>query len=448
MPPTLTPADALAAWPADAPLAALWASGPATPALLAAPTESHAAADPDDALALLAALAPRLAPDPHAESHAAPFAPGWVVRVSYDLGRALEPAAAGRHRAPDDRRLPLVELHRCEGAHLYDRAATRWHTAGDTRTLPDPRALAAAPRPFDAADPFADLDPAPYTAAVARALDYIRAGDVYQVNLAHRASAPFAGSARALFAALAAAADPHFGVYTEHTAGARRHAICSASPELFLRYDPATRRLTTRPMKGTRPLTSPERDLRDAEKDRAELNMITDLMRNDLGRLADLGSVRVERPRDIEPHGRSVLQATSTVTATLRAGATLADVLAATFPPGSVTGAPKIRAMQLIDELEPFARGPYCGVAGYLADSGAFALNVCIRTATLSGAAAPGARDAIAAGTLDYPIGAGVVADSDPDAEWHETLVKAEVLARALAPSSPVPDGGGVIAPR
>ena len=219
--------------------------------------------------------------------------------------------------------------------------------------------------------------------------------------------------------ALLDSADPLHAFYAEMPGdGGATRAVCSASPELFLSFDPGTRTVRTRPMKGTRPITADPEELRGAAKDRAELDMITDLMRNDLGRVCAFGSVRVEHPRTIEAHADSVWQATSTIAGTLREGVTPADLVRATFPPGSVTGAPKIRAMQIIDELEPAPRGFYCGALGWLDDSGAMSLNVAIRTATIEG------------GRLTYHAGAGIVADSDPDAEWAETLGKAEVLGR------------------
>ncbi|MBZ0173073.1 MAG: chorismate-binding protein, partial [Phycisphaerales bacterium] len=197
-------------------------------------------------------------------------------------------------------------------------------------------------------------------------------------------------------------------------------------PELFLRYNASTRRVTTRPMKGTRPISADPEELRHAEKDRAELNMITDLMRNDLGRVCAFGSVLVDAPRTIEMHGRSVLQATSTVSGTVRPRVSHSDLIAATFPPGSVTGTPKIRAMQLIQGLEPTPRGFYCGAIGWLDDSGDMELSVSIRTAVIE------ARTGCSR-ELHYHAGAGIVADSRPEAEGDETMDKAEVLRRALS---------------
>lgn len=186
-------------------------------------------------------------------------------------------------------------------------------------------------------------------------------------------------------------------------------------------------------MKGTRPIDADPAELHAAEKDRAELNMIVDLMRNDLGRVAVPGSVRVTRPRDVDPHADSVWQATATVEATLRDDLTPADLFLAAFPPGSVTGAPKVRAAQIIRALEPFPRGPYCGSLVRQHRNGRFTASVLIRTAHITGAPDPAGPHTLADARLTYPVGAGIVADSDPDAEWEETLTKARVLTDALA---------------
>ncbi len=356
-------------------------------------------------------------------------ASGWVGFFSYDLGRVLEPAASGP-RQEEGRDWPLIELHRCEGGRRprSGDAPARRCTIGDLRSA-------------TGRERFED--------SVSAAIEYIRAGDVFQVNLAHRLSAPFAGSTRRLFLELARRARPRYGAYLETSDGdgGRRRAIVSMSPELFLEFDAGSRRVITRPMKGTRPGSADPRDLEDSPKDRAELDMIIDLMRNDLGRVCRFGTVRVETPRTIEPHGVSpahlltcspaqaspaLWQATGTVTGELREGLDICDLLGATFPPGSVTGAPKIRAMQIIDELEPVARGPYCGCIGWIGDDGSAAFSVAIRTAVVTGTpptpAPDGALDRIEDGVLDYSVGAGIVADSDPASEWRETLDKAAVL--------------------
>ena len=159
--------------------------------------------------------------------------------------------------------------------------------------------------------------------------------------------------------------------------------------------------------------------------DRAELAMIVDLMRNDLTQVCRIPSVRVEAPRTIDTHADSVHQATATIAGELRGDLTLADAIFATFPPGSITGAPKLRAMQIIDELEDAPRNFYCGLAGWIDDSGRAELSVTIRAATASGPQHTR--------TLDLHAGAGIVADSNADAEWYETLLKTEVIRDALA---------------
>jgi para-aminobenzoate synthetase component 1 len=287
-----------------------------------------------------------------------------------------------------------------------------------------------------------DLSRHTFEAMVQRVLDYIHAGDCYQVNLAHRLRATFEGDARALTLALLAAARPWYGCHLDIRHEGQRWTLSGASPERFLEISPphadGTRTITTRPMKGTRRASDQgsHADLNASAKDRAELAMIVDLMRNDLGRVATLASVQVSQPRIIEEHGTgdsALLQTTATITATLAPSATLFDILRATFPPGSITGAPKIRAMQIIDELEHAQRGPYCGSVGYIGDDGSAQLNVAIRTALIappSGEPAANQNPShyAAGSTLAYWVGAGIVADSTPASEWEETLAKASAI--------------------
>jgi para-aminobenzoate synthetase component 1 len=367
------------------------------------------------------------------------FTGGWIGWLGYDLGRVIEPAA-GRHR-PHHAGWPIIEWHRCPGALLIDRCSGEPRLVGDRQFVPnlsDPQDEPATA--FQLGRLRSATGRQSYEASVSRAIEYIRAGDLFQVNLAHRLSAGFSGSARGFFASLAAATDPWHGAYIEAAgaSGEPRRVVASASPELFLEFDPSTRRVITRPMKGTRPAAADPQSLFKSEKDLAELNMIIDLMRNDLGRVCEIGSVRVDQPRVIEHHGDAsgtgVLQAVGTVSGTLRNRFGIADLLRAAFPGGSVTGAPKIRAMQIIGELEPEPRGPYCGCTGFVSDSGHAAFNIAIRTALLSGRPATEGIDSISSGTLDYSVGAGIVADSLPDAEWRETLDKAAAIL-ALAGS-------------
>jgi para-aminobenzoate synthetase component I len=363
-----------------------------------------------------------------------PIQGGWIGFLSYDLGRVFEPRATDSARQSDDRGWPLMHFHRFDAALWYDKHQRQWWGGGDVsawlreiESTPHAPPLTHPTPPAFASFAPSDTARARYERAVARAIEYIRAGDAYQVNLAHRLTADLDASPRGLFLALAGAARPWYGTLIPEQAAGRRGAVISASPELLLDYDAATRTLTTRPMKGTRPVAAAA-DLETSPKDRAELAMIVDLMRNDLGRVASLGSVRVDEPRVLEPHG-TLLQGVASVTARLRDRLTLADAVPAIFPGGSVTGAPKIRAMQIIDELEEAPRGPYCGAVGIVSDSGDAAFAVTIRTLTIRGE--PSGPETIR-GRADYWVGAGIVADSDPAAEWRETLDKASPLRDAL----------------
>ncbi|HEV6966284.1 bifunctional anthranilate synthase component I family protein/class IV aminotransferase [Roseateles sp.] len=265
-------------------------------------------------------------------------------------------------------------------------------------------------------------------AAIERIRDYIRAGDCYQVNLTTRlrAMAPDLDPAQ-LFLALHASQPGGFSLFL------REAGVASVSPELFFDWRPvpgarASWLLAAQPMKGTAPRgcdrvedEAAQAHLRTSEKERAENLMIVDLLRNDLSRVAALGTVRV--PRLFELHALpTVWQMTSTVTAVSRPGLTLADAFAALFPCGSVTGAPKIRAMQVIRELEPAARGWYCGALGLVQPGGVATFNVPIRTVEFR------------AGQLACGVGSAITLDSEPAAEIAEWQAKARFLARAQAP--------------
>lgn len=449
-----------AAWPTQRPVAAIWSGAEAQASrwiILAEPESAQIHQQPAEAIALLTAHA-TAAPAPFdrssLEPHAPPFLGGWIGQLSYHLGQALEPAS-GTPAQPASA-WPAAAWFSCPRAWVFDRLRQTWWAVGPsdwTRHPPD-----LDPATFSDQTPRFKLGPlrptmptADYQAAVRRALAAIAAGDIYQVNLAHALRGRFTGSTRALFAALAEQLRPWYGAYLElpdSAAGCRR-AIACASPEQFLSFDPSTRRVETRPMKGTRRADADPAELRDNAKEQAELCMIIDLMRNDLGRVAAVGSVTVAHQRAIEHHGRpatpgappaGVWQATATISATLRPDLSLADLIRATFPGGSITGAPKIAAMRHINRLESFARGPYCGLVGYVSVCGHAAANIAIRTALIEGEpdrASP-ARDAIRAGTLTYPVGAGIVADSDPLAEWRETLDKAAGISAIAAQTPPV----------
>jgi para-aminobenzoate synthetase component 1 len=365
-----------------------------------------------------------------------PFRGGWIGYLSYDLGRRLEPAA--RHRparaaAADDRGWPLGVLGWCPDALVYDNVQRRWYAVGDAPPAELSGDADGDGGAFRAGALVSAVDPDAYLATVQAAIDYIAAGDIFQANITHRLSAPFEGSTRRLGRAAFELSGAWYGAYLELPGG---RCLVSLSPELLLEVDAATRRVVTRPVKGTRPSAATRRELLDSAKDAAELNMIVDLMRNDLGRVCEYGSVRVPRARLIETHP-TVHHGVAEVTGVLRPDAGVGRLLQAAFPGGSVTGAPKIRAMQVIDELEAVRRGPYCGAIGFVSACGRVELNVAIRTIALAGRRRAGTWGRLA-GTLDYGVGGGIVADSTPLAEYRESMDKAEILRMVLASGEPV----------
>jgi para-aminobenzoate synthetase component 1 len=255
-----------------------------------------------------------------------------------------------------------------------------------------------------------------YGAAFDRVAEYIAAGDCYQINLTFPMEArQEAGSALGLYGALRARQSVGYGMFCDTGVGP---VVMSRSPELFFRVEDGV--ISARPMKGTAPRDAdPVRDaalaaeLQASDKARAENLMIVDLLRNDIARIAELGSVRVPELYKVEPFA-TVHQMSSTVQGRLTRGADLAGLMAALFPCGSVTGAPKIRAMQIIREVEPAARGVYCGAMGWMAPDGRAAFNVAIRTLLRH-----------ADGRVRLNVGGGVVHDSTAQGEWDEALWKA-----------------------
>lgn len=260
-----------------------------------------------------------------------------------------------------------------------------------------------------------------YATAVASAIDLIRCGEVYQVNLSQRFVADCVADPQEVYADLRHRSPAPFGALFR--AGAA--CILSSSPERFLRLDHSGL-IETRPIKGTRPRgmdTNTDQalaaELLASEKDRAENLMIVDLLRNDLSKICLPGSVRVPGLFQLESWA-TVHHLVSIVTGHIRPGIKPGDVLQATFPSGSVTGAPKIRAMEIIADLESVARGPYCGAIGYIAFDGQIDLSVAIRILMLSGKRA------------SYHAGGGVVYDSDPEDEYRESLAKARALTEVV----------------
>ena len=262
---------------------------------------------------------------------------------------------------------------------------------------------------------------ADFIARVEHVQRYIRAGDIYQVNLAQRLSAPTHFSGWELFERLLEVSPAPFAAFLD----CGEFQVASSSPELFLRLSGP--HITTRPIKGTRPRSAdPTRDaqftyeLQTSAKEMAELVMITDLLRNDLGRVCEYGSVQVPELVRLERYPQ-VQHLVSTVEGRLRADVTHLAAFASCFPGGSITGAPKFRAMEIIDELEPVTRGPYCGCHGYLGFNRESQLSITIRTAVRQ------------ADRTHFHVGAGIVADSVPAAEYEETLAKARGFLSAMA---------------
>ncbi|MBS1120150.1 MAG: pabB [Deltaproteobacteria bacterium] len=360
-------------------------------------------ADPLDAAeAFLAEHGCSLEPRP------GPPEPRVVGYLGYDLARAVEELPGGPELGCDCPDLWLAAY----GALARWRGADELEIIGPDRAAREALATQLARPAIPTLPPsfgplVADDDGNHHMARVERILDYLAAGDVYQVSLARRHVARITapGDALALYAALCAVAPAPYGALIE----ADGVTVISGSPERFLGF--VGDRIETRPIKGTRPLhANGAAELSASEKDAAEHLMIVDLERNDLGRIAETGSVRVDDlGYVVELPG--LFHKVSRVSARPRPGTTYAQLLRATFPGGSITGAPKVRAMQLIDELEPARRGPYCGALGYFGP-GALELAIAIRIGVITG------RE------LRVHVGGGIVADSDPAAELAETDTK------------------------
>lgn len=335
------------------------------------------------------------------------FAAGFL---GYEAGAAFEPTSS-LGAPPADEPLAWFGIYAC--CHCFDHATGRFR---DGFSVDE-----ATPAPASATADFS-IDEAAYTKKIEAVHAAIRSGDVYQLNL----TAPFririAGPAAGLYARLRARQPAAYSAFV-HWQKARR--ILSLSPELFFHRDGT--RITTRPMKGTvaRGRTTAEDRaqaswLQNDEKNRAENLMIVDLLRNDLGRIATLGSVQVTELFAVERHP-TLWQMTSTVEAELPTATTLATILRALFPCGSITGAPKVRAMQLLNALEGAPRGIYTGSIGYAGPAGA-TFNVAIRTLALNGSEAT------------MGVGGGIVIDSTAASEFRECLLKARFLTAPAAP--------------
>jgi len=340
----------------------------------------------------------------------------WVIAVDHALNRAW--VICTGHPETEPHRRGEQARRRLEEVQGY--LSNRHDTLTTTMALISAKQLAPQFPLLGREGVTSNFDRAGYLAAVWRAVEYIHAGDCFQVNLSQRLLHPATLPPLELYRRLRECNPAPFSGFL-HVGD---FAIASASPERFLRV--AHGEVETRPIKGTRPRgrTSAEdqrlvEELRASPKDRAENVMIVDLLRNDLGRVCEYGSVRVTRVCEVETFP-FVHHLVSEVRGGLRADRTPIDLLKAAFPGGSVTGAPKVRAMEIIAELEPTARGPYCGSLGYVGFDGTADANILIRTFT------------IGRGWMQFPVGGGIVADSDPAREYEETLHKAAGLLRAL----------------
>ncbi|MEX1170592.1 MAG: anthranilate synthase component I family protein [Chloroflexota bacterium] len=415
------------------------------------------AAGPDP-FAVARRLVARLDRTPLVPAGAPPFLGGLVGFLGYDLGAVLERLPA---IAPADQDLPILRLALHDWVVAWDRRTGHAWLGGRAldgdgwklaRRLDDVHArLASRQRPGSGAgrvagasasgtsgtvgvagiadpDPIAHhlvfrsgLDRSAYQAGVERVRQHVARGDIYQANLTRRLEAAFDGDPWELYRRLRTGDPSLFSAYLDLGPGqltGRPRALLSASPEPFLSVDGAGV-VTTDPIKGTRPRGRDRdedrrlaRELLASAKDRAENVMIVDVLRNDLGRVCRPGSVRVPRLCRLE-RTAAVQHLVSTVTGVLADGRDAFDLLAASFPGGSITGAPKIRAMEILEGLELVRRGPYTGSLGWIGPDGAMQTSILIRTFVADGR------------RLTLHVGGGITWKSDPAAEWDETVVKA-----------------------
>jgi para-aminobenzoate synthetase component I len=350
------------------------------------------------------------------EAHDLPI-PRDLGYVAYDAAFPGRPLPGGLPAARFARHDAIARVDERTGeAELFGVSVEALNRLASRIELGDARANDPAPASLGVVT---EDDPRDHLSAVARALDYIGAGDLYQLNLSRRWTVACEGSPLTLYLAMRRASPVPLGFF--QVVGSA--AILARTMETFLLFDPATRVLRSRPIKGTRAREGDDaasaEALRDDPKEHAEHSMIVDLMRNDLGRVAEVGSVAVEAPFVVEPYAR-LHHLVSVVSARVPPSVGVREVFEATFPPGSVTGTPKLRAMRRIDELERRPRGVYCGAVGHVRHDGGYHFAVAIRTALL------------AEGALHYHAGGGIVAASDAQRELEETRLKARVFLDAL----------------
>lgn len=397
--------------------------------------EQEIEADPFEALRLAASS--RVPAERGGAGHLPPFTGGGIGYLSYELGRHVErlPGAAADDlglpelafcffdtvvavdHASGSKLLAVSTPHGVDAAGAMDRALAHIERGAGGPDTPGgpPQAEQGSPLSFESG-----FTRDEYLEGVRRVKEYIIAGDIYQANLSQRFSAPLLEPAWKLYRRLRRLNAAPFSAYLNFG----DFAVASSSPERFLEV--SGRHVETRPIKGTRPRSAdPAEDERQrsellaSPKDRAELSMIVDLERNDLGRVCDYGSVRVTEHAVLESYA-TVHHLVSTVVGDMHEGQDIVDLLRATFPGGSITGAPKIRSMEIIDEIEPTARSIYTGGIGYLGQGGNHDINVAIRTMIICG------------GRVYFQVGGGIVADSEPAAEYQETLDKGKAMFAAI----------------
>lgn len=347
--------------------------------------------------------------------------PRWVGYVAYDASWSRRDVTTQRHARADQ---PLLWFARYDAWLAFDHEVGRAHVIGDNREACDRLRdkLRRPTRPLrNDVDPVRASEPATHARAIETALDQIARGDLYQVNLARSFRAALRGDPLALYLAMRAQGAVPFGMYFD----AGDHQVLARTMECFLHWDSSTRVLQTRPIKGTiarrgNADAAEALSLRSNAKELAEHTMIVDLMRNDLGRVADVGSVRPTEVMQVEPYA-GLSHLVSTVQCTTRADVTLGAIFEATFPPGSVTGTPKLAAIAAIEALEAEPRGIYTGTIGHIDHAGGCHFAVTIRTAVV--------RDGVAT----YFAGGGIVEASDPTQEVAETELKARVFVDAVA---------------
>lgn len=375
-------------------------------------------------------------PADHPDADSPPFAGGLIGFLGYDLAPLIE-RLPRRHAR--DSRMPDIRMALYDTAYIHDArtgqgAVHAWDLTGEgnaaaerrrgqwNRTLDRLHAdeCSATVPNCVISPPSSALDRAAYESKVRRVLEYLAAGDVFQVNLSQRFTARGSFDPVNVYLDLRDESPAPFAAFLRWD----DLAVVSSSPEWF--YQTRGDRIVTRPIKGTRRRGGSAdederlvRELTASAKDRAELTMIVDLERNDLGRVCRYGTVVVDQAFAVESFAQ-VHHLVATIEGRLRRDVGAIDVIRAMFPGGSITGAPKIRAMEIIDELEPNRRGLYTGAIGYLSRGGASGFNIAIRTILVEGDRA------------SYQVGGGIVADSDPLAEYEETLAKGRALREVL----------------